>query len=90
MRCGAQYLADKPHAHQRVMIFYHVAAVHNWQHIVESQLSRIMFSGFICDRATAIVCGLSAHSQEDVSNAATIVTGYGTKLQVGAQGPGDE
>ena len=82
LQCACRSLAPlEATAERRVIIFYHIAAINNWQEIVEAQVSNVVFSG-LYDRATTIFCGISGPDKEVVEQASKLVTGYGQKFQI--------
>ena len=65
----------------RVVLFHHIVAMNQWQHVVRDQLSKVVWSG-LYDRMDVSYVTCSASSEEAAANCTELVESFGAKFRV--------
>jgi hypothetical protein len=71
-----------------VYVFYHIFCNKNTDTVVLDQAAKLLFSGLYA-RVKTIYCFL-AGDKDDIGRIRDLLLNYGSKFQIGAEGPGDK
>jgi hypothetical protein len=64
-----------------VVLFHHIVAMNQWQHVVRDQLAKVVWSG-LYDRMDVSYATCSASSEDAAANCTELVESFGSKFRV--------